>query len=150
MTYFNEPDVSAWPIIFCRLRGDATVDGFKEYETWLQACVDRGRAEQVRIVVISEASEAGSADAEVRKYLGEWSERAGEANKDVVALSVIVMTSRIARGVMKAIGWFSPTVAATKTVESVAEAWGVALAKLAAEGRAPPAKQRPLWLTSSQ
>lgn len=146
MSYVAELDDSSWPIVYARFQGVASIDGYRKYEVWLEACCQRARSETTRIVVINDACGVERVDTEVRKHISDWTETHSKENDAFLACSIVVLESRLMRGVMTAIAWLSGSkmMDGVETVGTLDAAWERALAIVQGEGLVAPST--PPWL----
>jgi hypothetical protein len=147
MSYVDLMDASAWPVIYARFRGTASVEAFQGYQRWYEAQVRQAIDLKVRIVCINDTTPGVTVSAEVRKYIGDWTAGLSPLTSQASAGDIVVIDSVAMRGVMTALRWVDPKrLGAVETVATPEDAWKRALEQLAAAGQKPPAVTTPVWL----
>ncbi len=146
MSYVESLDDTAWPVLYARFRGVATIEGYDEYAVWLEGQVKRALAEKTKIATINDAAEGIQVSSEVRRHIADWLEHNNNAGAAAAtAASFVVINSSIMRGVMTALSWVAKDkMGGVVSVATVEDAWNGAVSALKAEGIAVP--PRPRWL----
>lgn len=145
MSYLKQLDDSAWPIVYARFEGEATVEGFDEYARWVEVQIKRAVKTNERFVNITDTRGKMQVSPEVRRHMADWVARQEETGLSAASLgSIVVVDSMIIRGVMTAISWVSRAqMVNVSSVATAADAWKLAGELLQAAGGSLPA--RPSW-----
>jgi hypothetical protein len=150
MSYVELMDASAWPVIFARFRGTASVEAFQTYQAWYEAQVRRAIEQKTRIVCINDTTPGVTVSAEVRKHIGDWATGLDHLTSVASLGDIVVIDSVAMRGVMTAMRWVDPKrLGNIETVGTPEAAWKRALEHIAAAGQKPPAVTAPDWLKAA-
>lgn len=145
MSYVEFMDDGSWPVAFVRFRGAASIEGFQEFQAWLDACTHRAQADGHRMLLITDVRFVDKVDPDVRRYIGDWMQEHARRNAAVLGTSWVVSDSRIMRGVLTALSWAgADSMKGVKTAATVDEAWAGCVAELRAAGAPEP--PTPAWL----
>lgn len=146
MSYVDLMDASAWPVIYARFRGTATVEDFQVYQRWYEAQIRQAVDQKAKIVCINDTTPGVTVSAEVRKFIGDWLVGLSSLTSLASVGDIVVVDSVAMRGVMTALRWVDPKrVGGVETVATPEDAWKRALERLAANGLKAPAVT-PTWL----
>jgi len=149
MPYVELLDDSAWPIIYARFRGTATIADYDVYARWYEAQLARALAEGTRVIAISDTTPGVSVSSDVRRHITSWMTALDQTPAARASLAnLVVIDGLVIRGVLTAIGWvMGSRMNVVTTVASVEAAWDGATTTLSEAGMTP-ATTKPAWLKS--
>jgi len=93
----------------------------------------RGR----RVVNISDATRSNNPNAEMRKFWAGLTERHAASLQEKIIFSGVVVTNRLMRGALTAVGWLSPKLSTLQIYPSMQAAITASVAALAEAGTPP-------------
>jgi hypothetical protein len=136
-------DDSAWPVLYHTL-GDHTVDHFNVFAAWYLGCLQRAHGSRTPLVVVSDVRGV-VAPPEVRRHAALWMAQLSSQQRELCALSVIVLDSPIVRAAITALNWFQRPVTPQHVVSDLPGAWDHVDNCL--QQRLQPVPARPAWCT---
>jgi len=122
------------PLLVSTFVGEVDLPLGQWYEETSYRLILREAARGRRVVNIHDASRSTKASPEMRKFWADMKKRTPPGVDTAVLANVIVITSAVMRGVITAVGWMNPEVAALKTFPSLDAALTDALRTLAQAG----------------
>jgi hypothetical protein len=133
-----------FPLVIATWVGPASESTAQAFFEWHHKQHARGAAEGRRFYSISDATLSGRPSPEVRRLFAEdvkmRSEEAEKAGKtpEELELSSVVITNRLLRGALTAIGWVAPSMKNLHSAATVQESLTHMLERMAEDGVARP------------
>ena len=125
--------------------GPASVTTAKYFFEWHHKLHERAAREGRRFYSISDASLAGRPSPEVRRLFADDVKARAEKTErpDEAEVSSVVLTNRLLRGALTAIGWVAPSMKYLHTAGTMQEALEHIFEEMRADGVTPPVAVEP-------
>jgi hypothetical protein len=107
------------PLIVATFVGEVDLPLGQWYEETSYRIILREAARGRRVVNIHDASRSTKAGPDMRKFWADMKRRTPPGVEAAVLANLLVITSAVMRGVITAVGWMNPEVAALKTFPSL-------------------------------
>ena len=127
------------PTIVSTFYGEVTLEAATWHGTTHQALVEAQARRGARIVTITDSSHTKAPSAEVRRYWAHLTKTFPQNVKDATLLAIVVIKNPVIRGIMTALVWLNPELAAVEVYDSMEVALHTARERLRADRQpAPP------------
>jgi hypothetical protein len=132
-----------FPVLISTWSGRANETTVRAFFEWSQRQMQRARKEGVKILQISDATDAERPDPVTRRLLAELTDLQGDEAADLNYTSLVVLENPVIRGAMTAIGWLTRRKLELVAVADMPTAIRRAREELTKAGVKPPADLDP-------